>query len=101
MKAERISVVMDLMAQLGIKDRITPMPETGWTRELDEHWTFHVSSATPTVFHGVTVPPFHAYLEYNGWPAGLINPFGGTVAAGREANEDALVAALRAAIKGA
>ena len=32
------------------------------------------------------VPPYHAFVEFNGWPAGLIHPYGGTIAAGEAAN---------------
>lgn len=40
------------------------------------------------------VPPYHARLTFNGWPAGIINPYGGIIAAGEAANEDTFIAAL-------
>jgi hypothetical protein len=45
---------------------------------------------------GARVPGFHAYVEFNGWPAGLVSAAGGTLAAGTAANEASLLAALRA-----
>ena len=39
--------------------------------------------------------PFHTYIEYNGWPAGVLNPLGeGEFAAGTGANVESFVAAL-------
>ena len=38
------------------------------------------------------------YVEYNGFPAGLLTPMGdGCIAAGEAANEDTFIAALRRA----
>jgi hypothetical protein len=36
------------------------------------------------------IPRFHALLEFNGWPAGLLNPGGGTIAI----NEDEAIAVV-------
>jgi hypothetical protein len=44
------------------------------------------------------IQPFFCYVEYNEWPAGLFTPYDGAMAAGTAANEDALIAALEAAI---
>lgn len=45
---------------------------------------------TPTkCSHGPEVPPFGIYLEFNGWPAGVVTPGGGCIAAGGVANEAA------------
>lgn len=44
------------------------------------------------------IPPFTASIEFNGWPAGLIDPAGGVIAAGELANEDTFIAAARAEI---
>jgi len=45
------------------------------------------------------IPPFTASIEFNGWPAGLIDPAGGVIAAGELANEDTFIAAARAALR--
>ncbi len=47
----------------------------------------------------IEVPPYHCYLEWCGWPAGIFTPFGGEICAGSVANEDAFIAALQAAIE--
>ncbi len=45
------------------------------------------------------IPRFNCYATFNGWPAGLFDPHGGTIAAGRIANvftlRDALAAKVR------
>ena len=53
---------------------------------------------TPT---GVDVPCGNAWIEYNGWPAGMISPFGGVIAAGSCANEQTFCEALERAKRGA
>lgn len=47
---------------------------------------------------GAEVPSYTWYLEWNGWPAGLVNAAGGMMAAGSEANEERLLAAVRAVL---
>lgn len=42
------------------------------------------------------LPPFAVYVEYNGWPAGIIDPRGGILAAGMAANEDSFIADIEA-----
>jgi hypothetical protein len=37
-----------------------------------------------------------AALKFNGWPAGIIDPAGGIIAAGDAANEDSFIAAIEA-----
>jgi hypothetical protein len=68
--------------------------------EVDDEWTVHVNAHAESaeMEAGLTVPPLSMFVEYNGWPAGLIDSGGGIVAAGTSANEDKLCAALEAAI---
>ena len=37
------------------------------------------------------LPPFCFKITFNGWPAGLIDPRGGVIAAGTAANEDVFI----------
>lgn len=53
-----------------------------------------------TCTEGVTVEPFHCYIEFNGWPAGVVAPWGGVIAAGDVANEAAFLAAVKARMPG-
>lgn len=43
---------------------------------------------------GITVPPIHALISVNGWPAVLCNPYGGVIMGGEPGTEDRLIAAL-------
>jgi hypothetical protein len=77
-----------------------------WEHQVDDQWWVAVNghrekkqcrheggmSAT-----GADVSPFNAYVEYNGWCAGVISPCGGAFADGSCANEDEFIAALKAA----
>ena len=68
---------------------------------VDEHWWVAVNGHGEPVAcsHGPEVPPYSAYVEWNGWPGGIFNRAGGAFAAGSAANEDAFIAALEKAIK--
>lgn len=44
---------------------------------------------------GVTVQPYHAYVELNGWPWCIANPYGGDFLGGSD-TEDAVIALLKA-----
>lgn len=71
-----------------------------WEHQINEHWFVAVNGhKTPMkTKKGIKVEPFGCYVEFNGWPAGLFNPFGGTIAAGNLANEDAFIKAIDEAI---
>jgi hypothetical protein len=68
--------------------------------EVDEHWrvSFNGHRQTAHTSTGLDVPPVTMAVEFNGWPAGLVNAGGGTIAAGALANEATLCEALRAAL---
>lgn len=60
-------------------------PNDGWFVALNGHKEKVKCSA------GVEVEPYTAYVSWNGWPAGILGPNGGVVAAGEVANEDAFI----------
>lgn len=87
----------DLAVQLRKKDGIPGLSHHPgvWTRKLDDRWTLKANG------HGEPiddVPPYSFHIEYNGWPAGVIDPNGAVFAAGTLANLDTFNAALEAAI---
>lgn len=65
-------------------------PGEGWFVAVNGHNTPAQCS------HGTEVPPFHAYIAWNEFPAGIIGPTDGVLAAGSVANESSLLSALRA-----
>lgn len=78
-----------------------------WTYIVDDNWWIAVNghrepivaiSPTDREYNrkGTEVPPFHAYIEFNGWPAGFITPFDGLIAAGAAANPETFMAACDA-----
>ena len=101
---EAFVAVAEMAQALGIK----PLNQHDgcWTFQVDDQWWIAVnghkepkparSPQGASKDEPFMVDPFHAYIEFNGWPAGVINPRGGTIAAGAVANEDAFIAALRA-----
>lgn len=69
-----------------------------WEHQVDPTWKIAVNAHwEPATVDGLVIPGFHAAIWYNGWPAGLLSPRGGVIAAGEGANEDSFIAALCAA----
>lgn len=70
-----------------------------WEHQVDGQWwiALNAHKEPMTCSMGAEVPPFHAYVQFNGWPAGVIDPRGGIIAAGKVANEDTFIEALKAA----
>ena len=66
-------------------------------RDVDERWHIALNAHNePTKdSSGCPVPAFECAITYNGWPAGIVGPYGGVMAAGSGANEDAFIDALR------
>lgn len=93
---------MDALLVLVEKDGAAPLNAHpgAWKRVIDDRWTVWVNAhgdpqKTDT---GATVPPYHIYVEYNGFPAGMLTPMGdGAICAGEAANEDAFIEAMRMA----
>ena len=75
---------------------------TCWEREIDQHWRVALNGTRAPLSPargGPPIPAFSALLEFNGWPAGVVDPRGGVIAAGDCANEASVIAALRGAIE--
>lgn len=88
--------IFELLADLAVKSGVAPLKGKMWRVECGR-WVIWVngSNETAKTEDGVELPPFGAYCTFNGWPAGLFNPYGGTIAAGELANEDTLCEAIQ------
>lgn len=88
-----------LLADLAKKDRLPPLNTLPacWERQIGERWWVAINGHTepkPQSHSDQPVEAYHAYVEFNGWPAGLFTPFGGQFAAGDAANEEAFAKAI-------
>lgn len=94
---EVFAEIAALAQRLGVRS-IKDLPGC-WEHDVDGHWWIAVNGHRIPMkcSRGPEVHPFTVYVEWKGWPAGIITPDGGTLAAGDAANEDALIAALKAA----
>jgi hypothetical protein len=93
------ALLCELAFALGVRS-IKDLPGC-WTHRIDGQWEVCINGhrhAVACPHCKVTVPPFHAYLQFNGWTAGVISPHSGTLADGALANERTLVEALQQAI---
>lgn len=87
---------------LALKDRvgvIADLPGGIYERQIGDLWRIVFNGGAKTREqddHAPKLPPFSVYVEFNGWPAGIIGPSGGILAAGDAANEDTFIAAIEA-----
>ena len=93
--------VIEMCFRLGVRE--IDNLEGCWECQIDDDWWIAVNghkdpceAKPPQHEKTIEVPPFTAYVEYNGWPAGLLDPKGGIIAAGDYANEQTFVAACEA-----
>lgn len=91
--------VAELATALGVR-AIHRLPGC-WEYQIDEQWWIAINGHDEpvTCSTGARVDPFHIFVTYNGWPAGILTPFAGTLAAGAAANEETFIAAIEAAIR--
>ena len=92
-----------LLAELAAKLGATPLNQHPgcWEHELGPwHFAINAHREDRVARDGATVPPFHALVTWEGWPAALMSPRGGVVLAGRDgvSAEGDLIAALREAL---
>ncbi len=89
-------LIAELAEKKGIRS-IKDLPGASHLR-VDDHWELWINGRPENVqVDGVALEPYHCYIKFNGWPAGICNPFGGWIAAGSVANEAALCKALEEA----
>lgn len=94
-----------LIADLAVSVGAAPIKDKIWTHKVDEHWEIAVNGKDHTAETApfgqsqlpIKIQPFHCYVEFNGWPAGILSPHGGTFAAGSLANIEEFDKALLAA----
>lgn len=65
------------------------LPDTRWAVAINGHPEEHESD-----FSQQKVPPFHIFVQFNGWPFALINPQEAQIGCGRLANIDTLYDAI-------
>lgn len=76
-----------------------------WVYDLPGGWQLAMNGTNaelelkPNDSMGCRVPPFSCAFFFNGWLAGIVDPGGGSIAAGRLANETSLLKAFDEAIQ--
>lgn len=96
---EAFAIVAEYAVALGAKS-ISALPGC-WEKRIDEHWWVAINGHKDDMACSREAPPvpsLHCYIEYDGWPAGLISLQDGVIAAGESANEDTFIAAVKRAL---
>lgn len=97
-----MEAILVLAERLGVSDLANTHDGRCWEHQVDDRWWFAVNPNRESLkcSHGPAVAFGHVYVEFNGWPAGLIDLRGqGEFAMGEAANPDTFNAAVLAAAK--
>lgn len=86
-------VLVALAQEVGIQNIIA---NEGCTEiVIDPQWTVAVNPHDSKQKHnGATIEPYHTFIWFNDWPAGMMTPFQGCFVEGSEANEDEFIRAI-------
>lgn len=92
-----------LLADIAKKDGVSGISKLPglWERRIDDHWEIAVNGHNETIEWpqtkdrmGCRIESCHCAVMFNGCLAGILNPYGGIIAAGKLANEQAFIEAL-------
>ena len=94
--SELMMEVVALAERLGVK-RINELPGC-WELQVDDDWWIACNGHREPMecSRGMKVQPFEVGVYWGDWPAGQFGAGGGVIASGAAANEETLLAALKA-----
>jgi len=95
--SEAFSEIANLAMRLGVTN--INQREGCWEHRIDDKWWIAINGHPEPVrcSKGAEVPAYNAYVEFNGWPVGLINPYGGALVRCTDDAEGDLINALKLA----
>lgn len=86
--------IAQLMLEYAMSLGVTPaiIKKGIWTNKIDDHWTLKLNGQQEKISG---VPGLSWFIEFNGWPAGIMSILGdGVLCAGAAGNEDNLRKAI-------
>jgi len=104
MNAPPLSEAFLLIGELAEKLGVTPLINHPglWTHSIPGikggtwRWALNAhQEALVDEESGVAVEFAHCFLQWSGWPAGMLTPYGGWICSGEAANEGTFIAALK------
>ena len=94
---------MMAVADLAFAAKAAPINQNPscWYYRIDEAWEIATNPHKVTDrWRDIDIEPFTTYVQFNGWPAGIIGADGsGCIAAGEAANIETFVAAIEKRIE--
>lgn len=91
MRQDRVCTVFYVVSKLCEILKETPIRDKVWEHKIDDHWFIKINGHSQEM---KGIPAFHMTIEYDGFPAGIVSPFEGTIAAGEAVNEDVFIEAV-------
>lgn len=92
MRQDRVCTVFYAVSKLCEVLKEAPIRDKVWENQIDEHWFIKINGHSKEM---KGIPAYCMEIEYDGFPAGNISPFDGTMLAGEEINEDEFIAAVQ------
>lgn len=96
MDTDQVTTAFYMVARLADKLGETPIKGKVWEHRIDDHWFIKINGHSKEMQE---IPPYCMTIEYDGFPAGCISPFDGTMLAGEEINEDEFIDAVIAKLE--
>ncbi len=97
MRKDRVCTVFYAVSKLCAALKEAPIQGKVWENQIDEHWFIKINGHSKEMQE---IPPFCMTIEYDGFPAGIISPFDGTMLAGEVVNEDEFIEAVEKKLAG-
>jgi hypothetical protein len=96
--------IWNAVSELAERDGALPLNKHPgcWYRRIDQRWEIGLNAhkerlPCPFADGPIDIEPFNLFVVFNGWPAGIITPYDGTICAGEAANLETFNDALKAA----
>lgn len=94
--------IFALCEKLGVENITQRYAGRCFEHQVDAQWFFAINAnrVETKCSTGVSVPPMGIYVEYNGWPAAILDVTGsGEFVMGTAANEATFIEALQRAVR--
>jgi hypothetical protein len=89
-----ISVIYALVVDLALKRGHRDIKGQVVELEYSDIWKATINGSSDHT-QGISIPPYHVFIQCNGWPVTIVGPSGGAPILG--ASEDEIIAALNKA----
>jgi len=86
-----------MLGELCLKKGLAPIKGKIVNFKIGDKWEIWMNGfmEKKEIKNGISMRPASAYVEYNGWPAAILDPAGGTIIDGHSVNEDEFIKIIK------